>query len=144
MSSVASLRYFITLLSRSATPHVKLCVGFGRCLYCSTQGADAVVHMSFSPGVLFWKYAWFVTLCVDRPSLDFRGFALNFICSMQRLFFLLRHKLLHELHVGCKLPLKALQSLTPVATCAAQQSENSLVAAARSSHEQSRSSCRWT
>ena len=52
ISSVASRRCFTSSLSRSGTPHVELCVVWPRCLYCSTQGTGAVVHMGFRPAVL--------------------------------------------------------------------------------------------
>ena len=52
--------------------------GVGRCLYCSTQGANSVTDVTFRSGV-------FVRDASCSLPVYFRDLALNVICTMQRL-----------------------------------------------------------
>ena len=137
--SSASLKNLVSLLSRSGTPHVKLCVALAEACKAPPKKANAIVDVTFGPGVLSWSTSSSLPVC-RHAFLYLRGLALNsnvrcnaFFASTQITSWAARR---------LQTSLKALQSLTPMASCAAQQSENSLVAAARSSHEQSRLSCR--
>ena len=81
-----------------------------------------------------------VVLFLCRQAfLYFRGVAFDVICSMQSLPCFDTDCFASRTAVA-DFP-EALHNFALVASCAVQQSENSLMAAARSSHEQSRSSC---
>ena len=79
------LRYLVSLLSRSGTPHVTLCVALAAaCRALLTQGANSVIDVTFSPGVVVCNTS--SSPPVDRHVLlYFRGLPLYFECSLQRL-----------------------------------------------------------
>ena len=69
--------------------------GFGRGLYCSTQGANSVVDVTFRSGVFVRDAS--CSLPVGRHVfLYLRGLALDVICTMQRLRGLSRVSAVHD------------------------------------------------
>ena len=84
MSSVASLKYLVSLLSRSGNAIRQAVRGFGCCLYGSCQRANAIVDVAFGPGVLVRDTS--SSLLVGRHIfLNLCGLALYLERSWQRL-----------------------------------------------------------
>ena len=102
MSSVASLRYFISSLSPSGSPHVRECVALAAA--CTARPKEPMPSLTWPSALCSFTIRRVRSLC-GQAYFDFRSFTFDFIRSVQRLC-LLRHRLPHELHVGCKLPWK--------------------------------------